>query len=100
MAPAFLCLIFSACEPLHMDPQIIEEVGLIVQEVSCCETLIVEDNCGVLFQIVEAEGLDMSEVEAGDIIKGNVVVLGDEVFECEVKCADKNDYPLCRLEPF
>lgn len=98
LATVFLCLVFSACEPMHIDPVVSAEAGLVVKEITCCESIIVEDDCGALFQIVDAAGLEIALLEAGDIIKGKVVIIEDEVFSCEGKCENKWDYPVCKLE--
>ncbi len=99
LASAFLCLVFSACEPMHIDPIVSAEAGLVVKEITCCESIIVEDDCGALFQIVDAAGLEISALEAGDIIKGKVVLIEDKVFSCEGKCENEyDDYPVCKLE--
>jgi len=98
LASAFLCLIFSACEPMHIDPLASAEAGLIIQEITCCETIIVEDDCGALFQIVDAAGLDITVLNAGDVIKGKVVLMEDEVLSCEGTCENTFDFPLCKLE--
>lgn len=98
LATALLCLVFAGCEPMHIDPVVSAEAGLIVKEITCCESIIVVDDCGALFQIVEAAGLDINALEAGDIIKGKVVIIENEVFSCEGKCEIKYDYPVCKLE--
>lgn len=94
MATAFLCLIFSACEQMHVQPE-----GLLVMEVGCCETILVEDDCGALFLIVEAEGLDISSVKEGDQIMGTVEFLQEEVFLCDEECFQSIDAPIVALKP-
>lgn len=94
MATALVCLIFSSCEQMHIQPE-----GLIVKETGCCETILVVDDCGALFLIVEAEGLDISSVKPGDQILGTVEFLEEEVFRCDEECFQEIDAPLVALKP-